>query len=433
MKEVIKERFKKNKSNSSKTASRKKVTRPRTSKKTVDSSLTSTIRGAVKSALIGGGGMLGALVGAPQMGAAAGALVSKVIGSGDYTVNKNSLVGSNGIPVFSNTPRGFRIAHKEFITDIVSSVGFSNSTYAINPGNPVLFPYLSIIAAGFQEYRIHGMLVCFNSTSASALNSTNTALGTVIMATNYNVARPGYASKVEMEASEFSCSSKPSESFMHPIECAPAETPLEHLYIRTGPVPSGQDPRFYDWGLFQIATVGMQAAANIGEAWVTYDIEFYKFRLPSAIGIGESFDWAFRKGTTYSNTDPFNTAGLTVTMNGGLGATVNNLVITLPSSVNTGTWAINCEWVGNSTACVLGAQTVSANASFNTEYDNGTGQASNGSTTTTTLFYSAHINVNSFSSTGTTLTLSSLTLPASGTYFVLSIMPVPLTPNSSPY
>lgn len=82
-----------------------------------------------------------------------------------------------------------------------------------------------------------------------------------------------------MEQYEFSCSGRPSADLLHPIECQPKETPLKQLYVRIGELPSGEVPQFYDFGAFYFATVGMQAAATIGELWVTYDVEFFKPRL----------------------------------------------------------------------------------------------------------------------------------------------------------
>jgi len=71
---------------------------------------------------------------------------------------------------------------------------------------------------------MHGMVFEFVSTSANALNSTNTALGQVICATNYNSSAAIYANIAEALNSEFSTCTKPSESVMHMIECAPAQS-----------------------------------------------------------------------------------------------------------------------------------------------------------------------------------------------------------------
>ena len=73
--------------------------------------------------------------------------------------------------------------------------------------------------------------------SADALNSVNTALGQVIMATDYNAANPPFAQKSEMENYEYGQSAKPSESAIHPIECARLQTTISELYTRAGAVP----------------------------------------------------------------------------------------------------------------------------------------------------------------------------------------------------
>lgn len=390
---------------------------------------------AVSLAMKGGGTLLGGLVGQPSMGGQAGSWLSNVTGFGDYQVTSNSLITApvsmgTGVPNFAGNSRSIRIKHREFIGDITSSVAFALTSFAINPGNPLLFPLLSTMATCTQQYRFHGLLFEFCSSSADALNSTNTALGTVIMATNYNVARPNFASKIEMEQSEFSCRTKPSESLLHPIECDPSEAVLSELYIRTGQLPSGQDQRFYDLGNFQIATVGMQAAATIGELWVTYDVELLKFRMPSQIAGGGNLEWAWKQGTTYSNTDPFNSGGLTVSLVGNIPVTVNNLVITFASSISAGTYLISAQWRGSSTACSISASTFSNCTAATGWYLTGD---SNHSATSSQFNESVAVTITGYSNAGSTVTLVSPVLPTSGTYYQIFVTPVSSVPNSSPY
>lgn len=233
--------------------------------------------------LTGAGSALGGFLGGPigsKMGDIGATWLSDVLGMGDYEVKDNSLMNSqSGVPTFQGSQHTVRIKHREYLGDVTSSVGFQMySTYSLNPGVSHTFPWLSKVAQNFQSYKMHGCLFEFNSTSADALNSVNTALGTVVMATQYNSAAPEFLSKAEMEQYEFSCSTRPSKSLIHPIECATGESVMDHLYVRndtTQAVP----PQFYDIGNFQIATVGMQAAATIGELWVTYDVELFKPRI----------------------------------------------------------------------------------------------------------------------------------------------------------
>jgi hypothetical protein len=243
------------------------------------------IRGLLATGLRAGGSYVGNTI-APgiggEYGRSAGATVSRILGFGDYTVTRNTLKGA---PMFGKGSRNIRIRHREFIGDMLSSTTFDNNSFYINPGNQTLFPWLSGIAQSYQQYKIHGMVFCFNTTSATALNSTNTALGTVMMATNYDVTEEAYVSKAELMSSYFSTSGKPSESLMHAIECNPKERPVDVLFIDHGGEAVGDRPMF-DHGRFQFATAGMQATATIGELWVSYDIELMKPRKHGGTSVG---------------------------------------------------------------------------------------------------------------------------------------------------
>jgi len=113
----------------------------------------------------------------------------------------------------------------------------------------------------------------------------NPALGTVVMATEYNVYNPLFASKQQMENYEWATSCKPSCSMLHEIETAKKETPVHTMYV-TGANNLTQlgttvgDARLYFLGLFALAVTGMQSAGfNIGELWVSYEIELKKPRI----------------------------------------------------------------------------------------------------------------------------------------------------------
>lgn len=226
------------------------------------------------------GSMFGPIGG--KYGQMGGDWLGKVTGMGAYQVSENSLLTGN-VPTFGNGG-GTIVAHREYIGDVTGSTGFVNTAYPLNPGLASLFPWLSLSAAQFEEYELLGMLVEFKSTSAVALNSTNTALGTVIMATDYDSYDTTFTTKQQMEAYQFSTSAPPSQSQLHPIECKPKMNVLGTKYLRHGAPPTGADLRFYDVGTFQLATVGMQAAAVIGELWVTYHVRFTKPKIPTPLG-----------------------------------------------------------------------------------------------------------------------------------------------------
>lgn len=226
-----------------------------------------------------------------RVGAEAGRLFRAVTGFGDYKVNRNSLLtATDRLPSFRNHSAGTSIQHREFLGDVITASvagGFKITTYPIQPALLGSFPWLSASAENYQEYRLNGCIYEFKSNSYNALSSTNTAAGTVVMATNYNVLDDPFTNKFQMEQTQYVSSCKPSENLMHPIECAKLETPTSILFTRSNPSAPG-DFRLYDWGNFSIATVGQQGTStNIGELWVTYDITLLK---PKLNGIADVYD-----------------------------------------------------------------------------------------------------------------------------------------------
>lgn len=252
-----------------------------------------------------------------------------VSGYGAYKVNSNVLYSGAAVPYVRNhniAANATVISHKEYLGDIITSStagSFNIQSFQINPGLAGTFEWLAQIAMNYEQYVMEGLLFCFKSMSADALSSTNTALGTVVMATNYNPYNAAFTSKAEMEAYEFSTSFKPSDSQIHPVECSPFQTPVSELYVRATAIPSGADARLYDLGTFYIATTGFQGTSvNIGELWVTYQVALLKPKLYQALGNGN--DSAYVNLGSAVNTQPqgssqinlYNNCGLTVSSGG---------------------------------------------------------------------------------------------------------------------
>ncbi len=234
------------------------------------------------------GAHLGSMVGFNRIGKEVGGFVGRILGSGDYktnfaSVSQNQLTSS--VPAFSSSDA--IVTHREYIQEVVSSSvagNFSITSGALNPGVNTLFPWLSTIAQNYEEYEILGMIFEFKTTSGDAVSSTNTALGSVIMATVYDPTKPAFTNKQQMENYNFAQSCKPSESAMHAVECKKELTPVKSLYIRNNSQLSGTDLRWSDFGTFSIATVGQQGTSvNLGELWVSYKIALRKPRLTTTL------------------------------------------------------------------------------------------------------------------------------------------------------
>jgi len=305
-------------------------------------------RDAAKMAASAG---MGYLTGSNLLGSAL------VAGLGDYEIKKNVFMQGR-LPEMINVPQGGGtvIRFQEYLGDVITSSSantFNLTSYKINAAKEGTFPWLAQIAANYEQYSFEGLLFEFRSTSADALNSTNTALGTVILATNYDAADANFASKSEMLNYEFSTSVKPSESVLHMVECDPNQTVLSDLYCLNGDVPSGKDERFYNLGNFQIATTGFQGSSvNVGELHVTYQVRLLKPKLFVALG-AEIASVHFTQATGITNALPLGTAASVVEVYDNLGITFDSgIQISLPKSNVKNRYMGWCIWGGTAAAVV---------------------------------------------------------------------------------
>lgn len=296
------------------------------------------------------GGMFGKPWG--RIGEGFGHIIGRILGSGDYQtgpmVRSNVLTNSTEVPQFADIGRANVVIHREYIGDVITSstIGaFKNESYDLQPANNRTFPWLSTIAENYEQYRIHGMVFFFKSTSGESVASTNTAIGTVILATEYNVDSPAFTNKQAMENSQFAQSGKASVSMIHGIECDLRDRPLNNYFIQ--PDGTQGNDRFTNFGKFQIATQGFQAASvNVGELWVSYVIEFFKPQVPRNIG-------GSIPTTIVSRVCPTIPVGLFGTSDlaskGNLTVTFNNpsTQITIANVYPEGIYHIACEWTGS--------------------------------------------------------------------------------------
>lgn len=237
---------------------------------------------------------LGALGAGEYLGNAA-SWFSRLLGFGDYTIKRNSLLDvarrSQGRPAsFNRKGADIIVRHEEYITDVLGSTDFNAVSYLLNPGNPALFPFLWQIASRYEEYEMLG--VVFEYRPASYAYSANVSSGVVVMATDYDVLDSNYSDKRPMEASEYATSCMPSESMMHPIECDPRRNVMHRGFVKPGSTSLDEygtgDPRLDFLGRTTVATQGMPETANgksIGELWVSYQVRLSRPILEGALNV----------------------------------------------------------------------------------------------------------------------------------------------------
>jgi len=319
-----------------------------------------------------------------SIGALGGAMLSKLLGQGEYQVHKNSILKPSSVPYMHSSDNSIQIRHKEFITNIEATAPFSLQSFSVNPGLSRTFPFLSSLAQNYEQYEIRGMVFYFKSTSADALNSTNTALGSIILASDYNSLDASFTTKQGMEATTFSTSGKPSIDQIHPIECDSRQSSGPSLrYIRSGSVPAGADVRLYDWCNTQIASSGVQANSLCGELHVAYDVVLRNPQL--TIPRGLNLNWTQFYSPLVTNAFPLQNLTKNNVSTGEQFITTSD-TINFPSN-SYGNYTVAIRWRGSSAVGSAAGAILVSNMSILKLYDNNTQGLVTNAGTSTTIFY----------------------------------------------
>jgi hypothetical protein len=255
--------------------------------------------GALKSgwqASSGLRGMLGNAARSGMFGATGVALgqASKALGTGAYVTNdlvNEGMGASESVPQFGATSdQSVILSHSEYIQDIVApdTAGlFHNQILEINPGLFKTFPWLSQIAANYEEYELKQLIFTYKPTITDFV-STNGQVGSVIMATQYNVQDEPFSNKNDMMHYSGAMATKVSQGMLHGVECNPNKNSgSAGKYIRGGPVLPDQEKSNFDLGTLNIATHSTPLLFNsqtLGELWCSYTVELRKSKFYAAEG-----------------------------------------------------------------------------------------------------------------------------------------------------
>lgn len=215
-----------------------------------------------------------------------GGYIPRTRGSGSYEMNSLIEGSSAVVPNMQGSDEvgTITVTHKEFLGTISGSQLFENVGFSINPGLATSFPWLSQIAANYEEYDFIQLVYCY--TSLLSDSTASGAVGQIIMTTNYNAGQQIYQTTNAMLNNIGTTCGRPIDTpMLHGVECDDEKNVQDSHFIRTGAVPQGQDVKTYDLGIFQIATEGMPADGQLqGQLWVSYQVQLRKPRIFSALG-----------------------------------------------------------------------------------------------------------------------------------------------------
>jgi len=225
------------------------------------------------------------------------------------------------------------ISHREYLGDIAGSINFATTSYQINPGQPISFPWLSNIAAQYESYRFEKLEYFFETQAAT------TATGTIVLAVDYDSNDATPLNKQQAMAYANSVRSPPWSSCCHSSSKLDLNKQKSY-YVAKGSLASNQDINLYATGYIYICVQGQAGTTAIGELYVDYRVRLMTPQLANP-AIGLSFYSAF-SGT--SNAAPF------ATKTGNVPATVSSSGTTTSIS----TWTFSQAWEGYVTIVLVG-------------------------------------------------------------------------------
>lgn len=184
-----------------------------------------------------------------------------------------ALKGLSGKALIKALPNGgTRVRHTEYLMDVNATVAFSVEAYAVNPGNPEIFPWLYTLARRYESYKFRSLNFRYETQAPTSTS------GTMILTVDYNADASLPRGKTQMLAMESAVR-------------APLWSPINHrslshnlnkratYFVRNGDQIQSAD--LYDTGQLMLGSQGAPFNADMGELYVDYEVDLLTPTLPS--------------------------------------------------------------------------------------------------------------------------------------------------------
>lgn len=173
-------------------------------------------------------------------------------------------VGSVVKQQYHSALREYRITHSELVSDIFGSTGFNVTSLRVNPGNLLMFAWLSAIAPNFESYRFNHLKFYLKPQCST------TTSGSVMMAFDSDPTDAAPADKRSLMTYEGAVRSAPWQN----STLIMTEEMKERLpkYFVAQNASTGSQARLNDIALLFVATQGQSGVGAVSELWVEYDL-----------------------------------------------------------------------------------------------------------------------------------------------------------------
>jgi len=221
--------------------------------------------------------------------------LARATGIGSYGVGgkekANVLINNGasrapGVPTFTqeSDTGSVTVSYRMFVKDIFapgtsgvsgSAKGFSVEALDLNPGLEATFPWLSQVAANYEQYCMHQLIFTFVS-SVSSFETDTGVTGDILMLHQANEEDRVPQEAWMMKNTHGVVSGQVIDNLLCGVECDPAKTAGDDIkFVRYEGIDETKDKSKYDKGRLVLATANCpdQLAGNkIGELWCSYTV-----------------------------------------------------------------------------------------------------------------------------------------------------------------
>jgi hypothetical protein len=216
---------------------------------------------------------------------------------GESKLNRYTGMVSNSGNRTTNRKLG-HVEEDEFIADILGSVGFATTQFAVNPGLSTIHPWGSKTASLYSNYD-YDYLEFYYKPEVSG-NATQGQTGKVILSFDYNALATVPTTKQQVEATDPHVDDLPYVPLTLRIDCAQLRRD-DGRFVRLGAAASGSDLRDYDAGILSVSTIGQTNASLVGELHVRYGMKLRKPLLDPSVVAGGAMHFSSIAATTANN------------------------------------------------------------------------------------------------------------------------------------
>jgi hypothetical protein len=197
------------------------------------------------------------------------------------------------------------VRHREYISDVAGVVGFSTTTYAVNPGIAATFPWLSTVADRYESYKFHKLHFIFETDKSASTD------GSVQGLIDFDAADSAPTTKAFFMGHANAVRSAVWQEFRFDARAKDLHKFAAERYVRTGALASNLDIKTYDVGNYFMGAAGCADTSVVGELYVEYDVELTTPQLnPAALAVPVANLQYLVQSGTLSAGDVFGTAPL---------------------------------------------------------------------------------------------------------------------------